>query len=113
PSGGVGDDGLADDELVCMGLRAWRKHWPPLVEGCEINWRESENSTILASSAGWAWTNGPIDGTLSDSHWTGVRAVEGAALEMPYAGFPASWVRIPPCPLSARRGKAEKRHRHR
>src|SRR5262245_13409510 len=44
----------------------------------------------------------PFPHTLGDSHRTGVRAAEGAALEMPYAGFPASWVRIPPCPLFVR-----------
>jgi len=33
---------------------------------------------------------------------TGVRVAEGAALEMLCAGFPAPWVRIPPCPLRTR-----------
>ena len=30
---------------------------------------------------------------------TGVRAAEGAALEMPCTALSVPWVRIPPCPL--------------
>jgi hypothetical protein len=44
----------------------------------------------------------PGSATLPDPSRTGVRAVEGAALEMLYTAFVVSGVRISPCPLFER-----------
>jgi hypothetical protein len=44
----------------------------------------------------------PGSATLRDPSRTGVRAVEGAALEMLYTAFVVSGVRISPCPLFER-----------